>query len=196
MDRGKVLWEEDLEKLKGKWSRYKDIDGDGIPYRTVPGNQHPASGWLGRGTGHNEEARYTEDSETWESNMERLGKKYETARSLVPKPEILDSQHEAALLCYGSTSEAVREALSLLAGAGLKCDLLRIRALPCTEEVKRFLDNHNRIYVVEANRDGQLREVLSAAVPDHCSKLRSICHSDGLPLTARWIVETIQSQED
>jgi len=197
MDRGKVLWEEDLEKLKGVWGRYKDVDGDGIPWRTVPGNRHPASAWFGRGTGHDENARYTEDNETWERNMARLKKKYDTARTLVPAPVIKEEDGAGVgIIAYGSTEPAVEEARVLLQqDAGLKTSFLRLRALPCTQAVVDFIQKYDRIYVVEANRDGQLRQILSAALPEQAPKLRSACHSDGLPLTARWIKEAILAQE-
>ncbi|MCX7607895.1 MAG: 2-oxoacid:acceptor oxidoreductase subunit alpha, partial [Anaerolineales bacterium] len=115
MDRGKVLWEEDLEKRNGIWARYKDEDGDGIPYRTVPGNMHPASAWFARGTGHDENARYSEDAKTWEANLLRLKKKFETARKLLPTPivEEIDGA-EVGLIAYGSTEPAVQEARFLL----------------------------------------------------------------------------------
>ncbi|MCS7011498.1 MAG: 2-oxoacid:acceptor oxidoreductase subunit alpha [Anaerolineales bacterium] len=197
MDRGKVLWEEDLEKRNGIWARYKDEDGDGIPYRTVPGNMHPASAWFARGTGHDENARYSEDAKTWEANLLRLKKKFETARKLLPTPivEEIDGA-EVGLIAYGSTEPAVQEARFLLErNHGLKTSFLRLRALPCTQEVEQFLQKYARIYIIEANRDGQLRQILSAALPAYAFKLRSACHTDGLPLTARWVKEAILAQE-
>jgi 2-oxoglutarate ferredoxin oxidoreductase subunit alpha len=198
LERGKVLWEADLEKLNGAWSRYKDLDGDGIPFRTVPGNKHPSAAWFGRGTGHDENARYTEDADTWESNMARLRKKYDTARTLVPKPVIKAAKDaKIGIIAYGSTEPAVEEAMVLLKqAAGPKTAFLRLRALPCTTEVRDFIKKYEHIYIVEANRDGQLRQILSAVLPDQASKLRSACHSDGLPLTAKWIKETILAQEE
>jgi 2-oxoglutarate ferredoxin oxidoreductase subunit alpha len=198
LKRGKVLWEVDLEKLNGIWGRYKDSDGDGIPFRTVPGNKHPSAAWLGRGTGHDENARYTEDANTWEINMDRLKLKYETARNLVPKPVIKTAKGDAiGIIFYGSTEPAVEEALTLLKQAvSLKIASLRLRALPCTAEVHNFIKKYERIYIVEANRDGQLRQILSAELPDQAPKFFSACHSDGLPLTAKWVKETILAQEE
>jgi 2-oxoglutarate ferredoxin oxidoreductase subunit alpha len=196
-DRGKVLWEADLEKSNGIWARYKDVDGDAIPYRTLPGNKHPASAWFGRGTGHDANARYSEDAKTWEANMSRLRRKYDTARTLVPKP-VIDKVEgaEIGIITYGSTVPAAEEAQVLLQQAGgPKSSLLRLRALPGTEEVHEFVKSHQRVYVVEANRDGQLRQILSVEMPDQASKLASACHSDGLPLTARWVKEAILKQE-
>ncbi len=197
MDRGKVLWEEHLEARNGVWGRYKDEDGDGIPWRTVPGNMHPASAWFGRGTGHDENARYTEDNAAWEANMARLKKKYDTARTLVPPPVIeAEAEAEIGIIAYGSTEAAVEEARVLLEQAGgPKTAFLRLRALPCTREVYDFVQKYERIYIVEANRDGQLRQILSAAMPEHAPRFRSACHSDGLPLTARWIKDAILAQE-
>ncbi len=198
MDRGKVLWEGDLEERNGVWGRYKDVDGDGIPYRTVPGNQHRASAWFGRGTGHDEQARYTEDSKTWEEMMKRLKRKFETARGLVPAP-MVDIMKGATMgiIAYGSSEPAVVEARAHLAKErGLKSDFLRLRALPCSEEVGEFVRQHERIHIVEANRDGQLCQILRAVMPDQAAKLHSAAHSDGLPLTAKWLQEAILNEEE
>ena len=197
LDRGKVLWEDDLEKLNGIWGRYKDADGDGIPFRTVPGNKHPSSAWFGRGAGHDENARYTEDAGTWEKNMLRLKKKYETARTLVPKPTIKTVKGaEIGIIAYGSSTPAVEEARVLLQKEkGILTNFMRLRSLPFSREVQNFTKKNNHIYIVEANRDGQLRQIMSAAMPDQASKLRSACHSDGLPLTAKWVKESILAQE-
>ncbi len=197
MNRGKVLWETDLEKTNGLWGRYKDLDGDGVPYRTIPGNMHPASGWLARGTGHDDNARYTEDNQAWEANMERLKKKYATARAFVPAP-ILDVPDGAriGIISYGSSQPAVEEARDLIERTSdIKCALMRIRALPFSDEVSDFIGKFDRIYIVEGNRDGQLRQILSAVMPDQAPKFRSACHSDGLPLTARWVKDAILAQE-
>ena len=198
MDRGKVLWESDLEKLKNGWSRYKDVDGDGIPYRTVVGNRNPAAAFFTRGTGHDENARYTEDPKPWEDNMERLKKKYDTARTLVPEP-IIEKTTGATIgvIAFGSTVAAVNEARVFLAeDKGLKSDFMRLRALPCTQQAQDFIKEHERIYVVEANRDGQLVQILSAVMPSQANKFRSAAHSDGMPLTAKWVEESILAQEE
>jgi 2-oxoglutarate ferredoxin oxidoreductase subunit alpha len=197
MDRGKVLWEADLEKLNGIWARYKDVDGDGIPYRTIPGNKHPAAAYFTRGTGHDENARYTEDSVPWEANMARLKKKYDTARTLVPKPVIQKTKGATiGIITYGSSAPAVEEAQVLLKqDDGPKSNTLQLRALPCTAEVHDFVKKHERVYVVEANRDGQLCEILSAVMPDQAGKFRSAAHADGLPLTAKWVKDAILAQE-
>ena len=196
-DRGKVLWEADLEKMKNTWSRYKDVDGDGIPYRTVAGNRNPSAAYFTRGTGHDENARYTEDPKPWEANMERLKKKYETARTLVPEPVITRTEGATiAIIAFGSTEPAVNEARTFLSNEkGLKSDFMRLRALPCTSSVQNFIKEHDRIYFVEANRDGQLLQILSVVLPDQAHKFCSIAHSDGMPLTAKWVEENILAQE-
>jgi 2-oxoglutarate ferredoxin oxidoreductase subunit alpha len=197
IDRGKVLWEEDLEKLSGKWARYKDVDGDGIPYRTLPGNQHPSSAWFGRGTGHNEHAVYTEDGGEYERNMARLSRKFDTARELVPKPVIDDMQDaDVGIIAFGSTEPAIQEARHYLAKSGLKTDFLRLRAVPFTQEVTEFIYAHERTYVVEMNRDGQLHQLLSLEYAPVCAKLTSIAHLDGLPMTASWINKKIMQEQD
>jgi 2-oxoglutarate ferredoxin oxidoreductase subunit alpha len=198
MDRGKVLWEKDLDQLNGVWARYKDVDGDAIPFRTVAGNKHHEAAYFTRGTGHDENARYTEDADNWEANMARLKRKYDTARSLVPKPIISTMKGaKVGIIAYGSTEAAVDEARWLLKKEkGPKSDFLRMRALPCTDEVIKFIQKHERIYIVEANRDGQLRQILSATMPEQADKFLSAAHNDGLPLTARWIKEAILTQEE
>lgn len=197
MDRGKVLWEEDLEKLSGKWGRYKDVDGDGIPYRTIPGNRHPASSWFARGTGHDENAVYSEDGGDYEQNMVRLSKKFDTARGLVPKP-VIDNMDDAniGIIAFGSTEPAIQEARYHLAQAGLRTDFLRLRAIPFTDEVTEFIYSHERSYVVEMNRNGQLHQLLSLEYAPVYAKLTSIAHLDGLPMTASWVENSIMQEED
>jgi len=196
MDRGKVLWEEDLDKIiqeSGKWGRYLDVDGDGIPYRTLPGNRHPRAAYFTRGTGHDEFAKYSEEPDVWERNAERLVKKYQTARQYVPKP-ILKQMDGAkvGIISIGSADQAVEEARCQLDSAGLQTDYLRVRAAPFTEEVEQFVRDHDRVYVVELNRDGQLYQLLMINLPtDLHSKLRKAAHSDGMPLSARWVREEI-----
>ena len=196
IDRGKVLWEEDLERLSGKWARYKDLDGDGIPYRTIPGNKHPKSAWFARGTGHDEYAVYTEDGDEYERNMARLKKKFATAKHLVPKP-VIDTTEDAdiGIIAYGSTLPAVKEARHYLAQNGLKTDLLQLRAVPFTDEVTEFIYNHERSYVVEMNRDGQLHQLLSLEYAPVCAKLTSVAHLDGLSMTAQFVEDRIKQGE-
>ena len=196
MDRGKVLWEKDLEKLDGKWARYMDVDGDGITYRTIPGNRYPSSAWFARGTGHDEFARYSEGAAEYERNMLRLRKKFETARQYAPKP-LIETMEAAdiGVIAFGSTEPAVQEARFHLAQAGIKTDFMRIRAIPFTQEVTDFVRDHEKVYVVEMNRDGQLHQLLSLEYSAQCVKLISLAHLDGLPLTARWVEEAIKAKE-
>ncbi|HZW02357.1 MAG TPA: 2-oxoacid:acceptor oxidoreductase subunit alpha [Anaerolineaceae bacterium] len=201
MDRGKVLWEEDFEQMIGKtgghWGRYMDIDGDGIPYRTLMGNRHPSSAYFARGTGHDEMARYSEDPEVWEAGLARLAKKFETAKQFVPKP-VIDTMDGAkvGIIAFGSADPAVIESRDQMADDGLVTDYLRLRAIPFSEEVDAFINTHERIYVVELNQQGQLRQLLSMNYPEAATKFVGLAHMDGLPLTARWIRERIESLEE
>lgn len=197
MDRGKILWEEDLEKLDGKWARYADVDGDGIPYRTVPGNRHPNAAWFARGTGHDEQARYSEDSDTWTQLLDRLKKKYITARKYVPKP-VIETMPGAdfGIISMGSTEPAIEEARDQLEAQGVNTDFMRIRAVPFTGEVGEFIHSHDRIYIVEMNRDGQLHALLSLRYPDRAVNLVSLAYIDGLPMTARKVRQSILAHEE
>ncbi|MBX3459600.1 MAG: 2-oxoacid:acceptor oxidoreductase subunit alpha [Planctomycetes bacterium] len=190
--RGKVLDKEALDKLNGQWGRYRDVDGDGIPYRTYPGTPHPKAAYFTRGTGHTPDATYSEKPEDWKNNMDRLARKFETAKTRVPKPEIVNNGHAAGLIYFGTTTEAIREALAELDDRhGLKLDQCRLRAFPFTQEVEDFIHRHERVYVVELNRDGQMRMALGAELPRLAGKLRSVLHYDGMPLTAENVVSQI-----
>ncbi len=194
MDRGKVLWEEDLERLKGQWARYRDVDGDGIPYRTVPGNRHPAAAYFTRGTGHDEYARYSEEPQVWHALLDRLKRKYETARRYVPRPEVdcMDCA-QFGIIAFGSTTPAIQEARHQLAEQGIPTDFLRVRAIPFTAEVGEFIENHEAVYVIEMNRDGQLHQLLTIEYPHLATRLRSIAYTDGLPLSARFVRQAIEA---
>jgi 2-oxoglutarate/2-oxoacid ferredoxin oxidoreductase subunit alpha len=196
MDRGKVLWEEDLEKLEKGWARYLDVDGDGIPYRTIPGNRHPRSAYFTRGTGHDENARYSETPEVWERISLRLRKKFKTARGMMPKP-VIETMDEAeiGIIAWGSTEPAIREARHRLLDGGIKTNFMRIRAIPFSQEVGDFIRNHDRTYVIELNRDGQMYQLLDLNYAECCAKLVSLARLDGLPLTARWVDEAIRAKE-
>ena len=191
MDRGKVLWEKDLEELKGNWGRYLDKDGDGIPYRTIPGNKHPLSSYFMRGTGHDEYARYTEDSSVFLHNMERLKKKFETAKQYLPKPVTYMSEGaKIGIIAYGSTEAAINEArVQLERDHDMQTSFLRVRAVPFTTEVDEFIRAHDQIGVVEMNRDGQLHQLLTLAYPEAAMKFRSVAYGDGMPASARWVRE-------
>ncbi|HQF45968.1 MAG TPA: 2-oxoacid:acceptor oxidoreductase subunit alpha [Anaerolineaceae bacterium] len=200
MDRGKILWEDDLEKLlaerNGDWGRYLDIDGDGIPYRTVAGNRHPRSAYFTRGTGHDEYGRYNEEGDVWEQGMNRLAKKINGSRELLPKP-VLKKRDGAkiGIISAGSTDPAIIEACDLLEADGIPVDYLRLRALPVCQQVLDFIKDHDCVYVVEMNRDGQLQQILSLETPEHATRLKKVAHMDGFPLTAQWISSEIKAQE-
>lgn len=201
MDRGKVLWEEDLEKFlqehNGDWGRYKDFDGDGIPYRTILGNRHPKSGHFTRGTSHDEYAAYSEDNVVWERVFSRIAKKFETAKQFLPKPELsLTGKTKIGIIASGSVHPAIIEARDLLETGGITTDYLRVRSLPFIDELREFLATHDRVYVVEINRDGQMYQLLAMQFPDLAGKMIKLAHLDGLPLPAKWIVNQIQNLEE
>jgi 2-oxoglutarate/2-oxoacid ferredoxin oxidoreductase subunit alpha len=196
MDRGKVIWEDELKQMSEKWGRYLDVDGDGIPYRTLPGNKLPNAAYFARGTGHDEYASYSEEPEVWESNLLRLRRKLESNLHILPKPAItrMDGA-EISIISYGSTTDAILEAMDNLSVKGYKIDHLRMRSLPVSDEVKDFVRGHKRNYVIELNRDGQLHQVLSLEIPDCSMNLISLSHLDGLPLTAVWVENQVVSKE-
>jgi 2-oxoglutarate ferredoxin oxidoreductase subunit alpha len=196
LDRGKVLWEADLEKTQGEWGRYRDVDGDGITYRTLVGNRHPNAGYFARGTGHDENAHYSENPQVWETNMDRLRLKYKTARTIVPKP-IIDSSDNSdiGIITFGSNEPAIYEARTILKQDGISSDYLRLRALPFTNEVTDFVHAHKRVYIVETNHGGQLNQLITIEMPDQALKFKSICLDNGLSLSARWVKEKIQGME-
>jgi 2-oxoglutarate ferredoxin oxidoreductase subunit alpha len=196
LKRGKVLSAEALDQLGGEFARYRDVDGDGITYRTLPGNTHYKSAYFARGTGHNEEAFYSERPEDWENNLIRLARKFETIRHYVPAP-VVDTVKGAkiGLIAYGSTDPAMVETRDRLRTRGVETSYLRLRALPINETVAEFIANHERVYVVENNFNGQLCEILRSELPEAAHKLFSLAHCDGLPLTARWIVEDFEKEE-
>jgi 2-oxoglutarate ferredoxin oxidoreductase subunit alpha len=196
INRGKLLWEGDLERQNGKWARYRDVDGDAIPYRTVPGNRHPRAAYFARGTGHTEEARYTEDEQEYHKLMERLKRKFNGARQHVPAP-VLDLMDEAeiGIIAYGSTDPAIEEARHQLLDADVKTDYLRLRAVPFNDQVEEFIEEHSRVYIIEMNRDGQMYQLLLLDYPHLAKNLQSIAYVDGLPLTARFVREAILEKE-
>ena len=186
---------EELAKV-GSFERYRDVDGDGIPYRTIPGQKHPLAAYFTRGSGHDEQARYTESSETYPRVMARLSKKYATARRLVPAP-VVERMPRATvgLLSYGSTAWAMAEARDLLRADGIEISHLLLKAFPFHPDVRAYVESLERVYVVEQNRDGQLASLLAMDMPDLAPRVRSILHYDGLPIDAMTIVEAVRSRE-
>jgi 2-oxoglutarate/2-oxoacid ferredoxin oxidoreductase subunit alpha len=194
-DYGKRLSAAQLEewsKAGKKFRRYFDQDGDGIPYRTVPGNQNRMASYFTRGSGHDADAKYSEDETDYKYILDRLRKKFDTARKFVPKP-IVDKERgvKTGIICYGSSYEPVREARDRLKAAGLKTNHLLIRALPLTSEVRDFLVEHDTIYLVEQNRDGQMAAIIKDENPDLGSKVTSILVYNGLPMAAGEVVRQI-----
>jgi 2-oxoglutarate ferredoxin oxidoreductase subunit alpha len=195
MDRGKVLSAEQLKQFQD-WGRYKDIDGDGIPYRTLPGNENPRAAYLGRGTGHNEYGTYSERPADWQANLDRLTRKHETARTLVPKP-VADEVEGAkiGIIAYGSTDPAIWEARDRLRAKGIETSYLRVRALPLGETTRAFVEKYDRVYVAELNQDGQMQQLVRLHVPGRAAHVRSVRICDGLPMSARFVTESILEQE-
>jgi 2-oxoglutarate/2-oxoacid ferredoxin oxidoreductase subunit alpha len=196
LQRGKVLNKDDLERL-GKFERYKDVDGDGVCYRTIPGTEHPLSAYFTRGTGHNEKSAYSERPEDWKKNLDRLAKKLETARGALPPP-VFDGEPstKVGLIAYGGTHWAVVEARDLLRAEGVATEYCRIRALPASDEVSRFIERHLRVYVIEQNRDGQVTAILKSALPGTLAdRLFPVCHYNGTPIAAENIVRPILGWE-
>jgi 2-oxoglutarate ferredoxin oxidoreductase subunit alpha len=197
IDRGKVLGEDDLKRLGG-FARYKDVDGDGIPYRTLPGTDHPAAAYFTRGSGHNEKAQYSERAADYVRNMDRLAGKFDTARHFVPGPVAeIDGTSRTGIIAYGTSHWAVTEARDQLRKEyGIELDYLRLRAYPFNQDVHDFIARHDTIYVVEQNRDGQMLDLLKLDSPPHqIIKLRSVLHYNGLPIDARSVTDDIVAQE-
>jgi 2-oxoglutarate/2-oxoacid ferredoxin oxidoreductase subunit alpha len=207
IERGKVLNAEDLDRLGG-FSRYKDVDGDGVGYRTLPGTRHTAAAYFTRGSGHNEKAQYTEREDDYRNNMERLARKFETMRKHVPQPVMEAGRALAAtngqparahigLICIGSSGYAVRESSDQLwKEHHIAADCLRVRAYPFTDELKDFIRSYERIYVVEQNRDAQLLGLMRLEFePDLIARLRSVRYYGGLPLDARTVTDEVVRQE-
>jgi 2-oxoglutarate/2-oxoacid ferredoxin oxidoreductase subunit alpha len=196
MDRGKVLSIEDIERLRG-FARYKDVDGDGITYRTLPGTRHALAAYFTRGSGHNEEAKYSERPEDYEKVMERLTKKHETAKTYIPQPDIrrVDGA-EVGIIAYGSTDASMEECRhQLICEYGIEAAYLRIRALPFTHHLGDFVETHKRVYVVEQNRDGQMADLIRLEVGGAADKIRKICHYKGIPVDARFVTDHISQAE-
>ena len=198
INRGKVLTKEDLDRLGG-FARYKDVDGDGVGYRTLPGTEHPAAAYFTRGTGHNEKSGYSERPDDFEKNMERINKKFETARSFVPRPELITekSKSKIGIIAYGTSHWAIIESRDQLRDEySIETDYLRLRAYPFSREVHEFIEQHERVYVVEQNRDAQMLSMIKLDIkPELVTRLRSIAHIHGLPLDARSVTDELTSME-
>jgi 2-oxoglutarate ferredoxin oxidoreductase subunit alpha len=196
IDRGKVMDAAKLKELGATWGRYKDVDGDGIPWRTLPGTGMP--GFFTRGSGHNEMAQYTERQDDYTRNLDRIARKFDTAKTIVPAPILeMEAGATVGIIAFGSSHWAVEEARDQLREeASVKTSYLRLRAYPFTPAVHEFIRRHDRVYVVEQNRDGQMLSLLRMdGEPAVATKLRSVLHYNGLPIDARSISESISKQE-
>jgi len=195
IDRGKVLDAQALDQV-AKWARYRDVDGDGIPYRTLPGTRNPRAGYMTRGSGHDQDALYTEDPDVYRANMDRLRRKIEGARTLLPAPVIEETGCHAAICAYGTTHHAVVEARHQLAEHGIATDYLRIRGLPLHPAVAAFIARHERVYVAEQNRDGQVEALLRQELPGELAdRLRGVRHFNGVPIDAEAISDPVLAGE-
>jgi 2-oxoglutarate ferredoxin oxidoreductase subunit alpha len=195
--RGKVLSKADLEKA-GSFARYKDVDGDGVGYRTLPGTEHPAAAYFTRGSGHNEKSQYSERPDDFERNMERINRKFETARSFVPRPEVVSTgKSKIGIIAYGTSHWAIIESRDQLHKEyKVETDYLRLRAYPFTREVHEFIEKHERVYVVEQNRDAQMLSMLKLDIkPELTPRLRAVSHIHGLPIDARSVTDEIMTME-
>jgi 2-oxoglutarate ferredoxin oxidoreductase subunit alpha len=195
--RGKILTAEDLERLGG-FARYKDVDGDAVGWRTLPGTNHPAAAYFTRGSGHNDLAQYSERPDDYTHNVDRLARKFETIRQHVPRPDA--RYYEAAsvgVVCYGTSRYAVEESREQLQQEyGLETSYLRMKAYPFTPELREFIDRHARVYVVEQNRDAQMLALMRMELDaEQIDKLRSVRYYGGLPLDARAVTDEIVTQE-
>lgn len=199
INRGKVLHKEQLEEFfadKGEWYRFRDYDKDGIPYRTVPGTDHPRAAYFTRGTGHDDRAVYSERSDDWVQNMERLRSKFQTAKTVVPQPiQDFDASKKVGIISFGSNDPAIQEGRDRLAAEGIQTNYLRVRALPFSADVENFLAHHDRLYIVENNFDGQLAQLLRMEIPEYANRIVSITLGDGLPMTPRFVHQNIAEQE-
>ncbi|MET1256158.1 2-oxoacid:acceptor oxidoreductase subunit alpha [Aliikangiella maris] len=193
-DRGKVLTADDLDNMQTRWGRYKDVDGDGIGYRTYPGT-HPTKGsYFTRGSSHDEFAAYTEDSGKYEENMQRLVLKWETAKEYAPKPQIKfrDKSSKVGAIFFGTSTHATYEAIDGLEEEGIKLNTCRIKSFPFHNDIKEFIDQHDTIFLIEQNRDAQMRTLIINEFNIGTEKLKSILNIDGMPIRARRIKRKIE----
>ena len=194
--RGKVLSNEDLEKMNTRYGRYLDVDNDGIPYRTIPG-AHPTKGaYFTRGSSHDEYGLYTEDSAAYVRVMERLEKKFETAKQIVPKPFMYQKMDKSkiGILFFGTSTYSSEEAKDILLLQGVEIDAMRLRAFPFNEDVNLFIENHDFVFLIEQNRDAQMRTLLIGELDVNPKKLIKVLNYDGMPITADFIVNKITKE--
>jgi 2-oxoglutarate ferredoxin oxidoreductase subunit alpha len=199
INRGKVL---DKDKLAtfieehGDWGRYKDYDGDGIGYRTVPGTDHPRAAYFARGTGHTEMAVYSERSDDWTHNLGRIHRKIAGSRTTLPQPVVdYDAKKKIGIISYGTNDPAIVEARHKLTAIGIETNYLRIRALPLADNVMEFIRQHEHVYLIENNFDGQMAQIIRMDTAESTQHMVSLPLGDGLPMTAQWVVDNIVKHE-
>ncbi len=199
MNRGKILDKDKLEQFikdHDGWGRYKDYDGDGIPYRTVPGTDHPRAAYFTRGTGHNENALYSERADDWVKNLGRIHRKVNGARETLPQPVVdYDASKKIGIISYGTNDPAIKEGRDKLAAAGIQTNYLRIRALPLADSVREFIHQHEHVYLIENNFDGQMAQIIRMDTDESTEHMVSLPLGDGLPMTAQWVFDRITEHE-
>lgn len=199
INRGKTLDKAKLEKFieeHGEWYRYKDYDGDGIGYRTIPGTDHPRAAYFTRGTGHNERAVYSERSDDWVKNLGRINQKINNSRDKLPQPIVdQDPNKKVGIISFGSNDPAIQEGRDKLAAAGIHTNYMRVRALPLAHSVMEFIRAHDSVYIIENNFDGQLAQIIRMETSESTEHAKSLPLGDGLPMTADWVFEQISKHE-
>jgi 2-oxoglutarate/2-oxoacid ferredoxin oxidoreductase subunit alpha len=199
INHGKTLKLDSLVKFieeKGEWYRYKDYDGDGIPYRTLPGTDHPRAAYFTRGTGHTEKATYSERSEDWVANLTRLKTKINNTRNQLPQPVIhSDPATKIGIISYGTNDPAILEGRDKLAAASIQTNYLRVRALPLADSVHEFIHQHDRVYLIENNFDGQMAQIVRMETARSTEHMTNLTLGDGLPMTAQWVFDSIVKHE-
>lgn len=195
-DRGKVLSAEQLEAMSDRYGRYLDVDGDGVPYRTIPATHATKGAFVTRGSSRDEYAVYTEDSATYQRNMDRLAQKFETASEIVPAPEFLQAENGSStgVLFFGTSTYAAEEAIQLLKDEGITLDAMRVKAFPFGKAFRDFIDAHERVFVIEQNRDAQFKSLMLIELGANPEKLVSVLNYDGMPITADFIFNRIKEK--
>jgi 2-oxoglutarate ferredoxin oxidoreductase subunit alpha len=196
-DRGKVLSMEQLEAMTERYGRYLDREGDGIPYRTIPAT-HPTKGaFVTRGSSREEYAVYTEDSAAYKRNVDRLARKFETAKEMVPAPEFLQDADSSSVgvIFFGTSTYAAEEAIELLKEDGIKADAMRVRAFPFGKAFVDFVREHEKVFVIEQNRDAQFKSLMMIELGVNPAKLVSVLNYDGMPITADFIFKSIKENQ-
>jgi 2-oxoglutarate ferredoxin oxidoreductase subunit alpha len=193
-NRGKVLSHDQLETMTERYGRYLDTDGDGIPYRTIPATHATKGAFVTRGSSHDEYAVYTELSDAYQRNMDRLAKKFETAKNIVPKPHFYQSENTSniGVIFFGTSTYAAEEAIELLKNEGIMLDAMRPRSFPFCREFEEFVESHEKVFVIEQNRDAQFKSLMLIELGTHAEKLVSVLNYDGTPVTADFIFNQIK----